>query len=71
MERTCSLSRTAKKDNAKFAGEKEGSQFIEYGLIIAVVSTALVIALHIADANAGFSSLIGRVIACLAKATCM
>ncbi len=69
MERTCNLSKAAKKD-IQYAREKEGSQFIEYGLIIAAVSSALVIALQIASENAGFGYLIARLTSCLARATC-
>jgi pilus assembly protein Flp/PilA len=47
-----------------FATEDEGSQVVEYALIIAVVSIALVIALS-ALTGTGFSGFITRVENCL------
>jgi pilus assembly protein Flp/PilA len=47
-----------------FALEEDGAQVIEYALIIAVVSIALVIALR-ALTGANFSGFIGRVNNCL------
>ena len=50
-----------------FAKEEEGAQVIEYALIIAVVSIALVIALStLLTAGAGpFTGFVNRVIVCL------
>jgi len=51
-----------------FAKEEEGAQVIEYALIIAVVSIALVIGLQGLDGN--FAAFITRVSNCLTTATC-
>ncbi|WP_198087919.1 Flp family type IVb pilin [Variovorax sp. E3] len=46
--------------------EEEGAQVVEYALIIAVVSIALVVALKgLTDNNGGFTSFITRVATCL------
>jgi pilus assembly protein Flp/PilA len=47
-----------------FAKEEEGAQVVEYALIIAVVSIALVIALK-GLSNGGFASFITRITTCL------
>lgn len=55
-----------------FAKEEEGAQVIEYALIIAVVSIALVLALQALTANGGgFATFIGRVTTCLTTAACV
>jgi pilus assembly protein Flp/PilA len=55
---------------ARFAREEDGSQVIEYALIIAVVSIALVVALQ-GLTGTSFSGFIGRVADCLtAGKTC-
>jgi pilus assembly protein Flp/PilA len=55
-----------KKMLASFAREEDGSQVIEYALIIAVVSISLVVALRALTASGGgFSSFITRVTTCL------
>ncbi|MES3004214.1 MAG: Flp family type IVb pilin [Pseudomonadota bacterium] len=51
-------------------GEDDGAQVIEYALIIAVVSIALVIALG-GVSSADFSSFIARVDTCLTTAACV
>ncbi len=54
-----------------FARDEEGAQIVEYALIIAVVSIALVIALAaIAGGTGPFSAFITRVTDCLTTATC-
>lgn len=55
-----------------FAKDEEGAQVVEYALIIAVVSIALVIALSTLTTNGGsFGTFIGRVVTCLTgTATC-
>ena len=54
-----------------FAKDEEGAQVVEYALIIAVVSIALVIALQaLTDAGGGFTQFITRVTNCLTTATC-
>lgn len=56
---------------ARFLRADDGAQVVEYALIIAVVSIALVIALSALTANGGgFSTFIGRVTNCLTTATC-
>ena len=53
-----------------FAKDEEGAQVVEYALIIAVVSIALVIALNALTANGGgFTTFITRVTTCLTSTT--
>lgn len=52
-----------------FAKEEDGAQVVEYALIIAVVSIALVIALRLLNGN-GFNTFINRVTNCLTQTTC-
>lgn len=53
-----------------FAKDEEGAQVVEYALIIAVVSIALVVALSALTSNGGsFSTFIGRVVTCLTSTT--
>lgn len=56
-----------------FARDEEGAQVVEYGLIIAVVSIALVIALSGLAGGQGnpFAAFIARVTACLTTAVCI
>ncbi len=55
-----------------FARDEEGAQIVEYALIIAVVSIALVIALSaIADGTGPFTDFIDRVTACLTTSDCI
>ena len=49
-----------------FAKEEDGSQVVEYALIIAVVSIALVVALRALTTGTSFSGFITRVANCLA-----
>jgi pilus assembly protein Flp/PilA len=54
-----------------FVRDEEGAQIVEYALIIAVVSIALVIALATIAAGGGpFSTFITRVTTCLTTAVC-
>jgi len=53
-----------------FALEEDGAQVIEYALIIAVVSIALVIALQGLTNGTGFTTFINRVTNCLTTSTC-
>jgi pilus assembly protein Flp/PilA len=54
-----------------FGRDEEGAQIVEYGLIIAVVSIALVIALSaIAGGGGPFGAFIARVTSCLTTAVC-
>ena len=55
-----------------FAKEEEGAQVVEYALIIAVVSIALVVALQaLTAAGGGFGVFITRVTTCLTTANCV
>ena len=54
-----------------FGRDEEGAQIVEYGLIIAVVSIALVIALSAISGGGGpFGAFVTRVTACLTTAVC-
>jgi pilus assembly protein Flp/PilA len=55
---------------ASFAREEDGSQVIEYALIIAVVSIALVVALRALTTATTYNSFINRVQNCLTTTTC-
>lgn len=56
-----------------FLKDEEGAQVIEYALIIAVVSIALVIALStlLTAGNGPFQGFVNRVINCLTTNTCV
>jgi pilus assembly protein Flp/PilA len=57
---------SAKKSIRSFAKDEEGAQVVEYALIIAVVSLALIVALKTLTANdGGFSKFVGRITVCL------
>jgi pilus assembly protein Flp/PilA len=53
----------------RFARDEEGAQVVEYALIIAVVSIALVLAIK-GLTNGNFADFVARVDACLTTATC-
>ena len=55
----------------KFLRDDDGAQVVEYALIIAIISIALVLALQPLALGASFSSFIGRVATCLTTATCV
>jgi pilus assembly protein Flp/PilA len=55
---------------ARFSHDEDGSQVIEYALIIAVVSIALVVALQALTTGTSFSNFISRVQNCLTTTTC-
>lgn len=55
----------------KFLYEDDGSQVVEYALIIAVVSIGLVLALQPLSLVASFGNFIGRVGSCLTTAVCI
>lgn len=67
-----SFTESAKNFSLSFAREEDGAQVIEYALIIAVVSIALVSALQLLTTSGGeFEGFIDRVKACLtAGSTC-
>ena len=53
-----------------FLQDESGAQVVEYALIIAVVSIALVVALKgLTASNGSFSTFIGRVVTCLTSTT--
>jgi pilus assembly protein Flp/PilA len=53
----------------RLARDEEGAQVVEYALIIAVVSIALVLAIK-GLTNGNFADFVARVDACLTTATC-
>lgn len=57
---------------ARFVREEDGAQVVEYGLIVAVVSLALIIALAtLTDAEGGpFDAMVTRVGTCLSSGVC-
>jgi pilus assembly protein Flp/PilA len=57
-----------KNSACDFAQEEDGAQVIEYALIVAVVSIALVIGLK--GLNNNFNTFINRVANCLTTTTC-
>ena len=61
---------TLKSGIANFARDEEGAQIVEYALIIAVVSIALIIALT-ALGGTNMSDFVLRVSNCLTTATCV
>jgi len=66
------LIKAVKSGAVNFVRDEEGAQIVEYGLIIAVVSIALVLALAaIAGGTGPFSAFITRVTNCLTTATCV
>ena len=63
------LSQIAATGFKRFIRDEEGAQVIEYALIIAVVSIALVLAIQ-GLTNGNFATFIARVNACLTGGTC-
>ena len=57
---------------ARFSGEEDGAQVVEYALIIAVVSIALVLALGNSTTGIAskFAAFVTRVGTCLSTGTC-
>ena len=63
---------TVNQSIRSFAKEEDGAQVVEYALIIAVVSIALVVALRaLTAAGGGFATFITRVSTCLTSTTCV
>ena len=58
-----------KKAIHSFGKDEEGAQVVEYALIIAVVSIALVIALSVLTSGGSFATFIGRITTCLTSTT--
>ena len=63
------MMKAVKQGAANFRRDEEGAQVVEYALIIAVVSIALVLALK-GIAGGSFTSFITRVSNCLTGSTC-
>ncbi|WP_447774535.1 Flp family type IVb pilin [Variovorax boronicumulans] len=55
----------------KFLKDESGAHVVEYALIIAIVSIALVLALQPLLIAAGFESVIARVVVCLSGSGCV
>lgn len=64
------FSTNARQAMRAFAADENGSQVVEYALIIAVVSIALVVALS-SITGTNFSGFITRVSNCLTTPTCV
>ena len=54
----------------KLLEDEEGAQVVEYALIIAVISIALVIALQPLTLGASFGAFVVRLATCLTTGTC-
>lgn len=71
--KSAAVVKSLRNGTGKFLRDEEGAQIVEYGLIIAVVSIALVIALAklAADGDGGpFGAFVARVTTCLTTGTC-
>jgi pilus assembly protein Flp/PilA len=55
----------------KFLQEDHGAQVVEYALIIAVISIALVLALQPVFVSGQIATFIGRLTTCLTTAVCI
>ena len=64
------LLQAANKSIRTFARDEDGAQVVEYALIIAVVSIALVAALKLLATGGTFTGFITRISNCLSTATC-
>ncbi len=53
------------------ADDHDGSQVVEYSLIVAVIAVALVVALSAVTTGSGVNSIITRLTRCLTTATCL
>ena len=65
------LIKAIKNGAVNFSRDDEGAQVVEYALIIAVVSIALVLALQALTTGASFNTWIARVGNCLTTAACV
>ncbi|MDN6885010.1 Flp family type IVb pilin [Variovorax sp. CAN2819] len=54
-----------------FLADDSGAQVVEYALIIAIVSIALVLALQPLSIATSFGSLVARIATCLSAAACV
>ena len=64
------LIKVIKNGAVNFSRDEEGAQVVEYALIIAVVSIALVLALQALSTGTSFGTWINRVGTCLTSSTC-
>lgn len=55
----------------QFLGDEDGAQVVEYALIIAVLSIALVLAVDTLRIGNGIATFIARVATCLTTAVCV
>jgi pilus assembly protein Flp/PilA len=55
----------------EFARDEEGAQVVEYALIIAVVSIAIVAALRAVVTDGNFTNFIARITTCLTGKECV
>lgn len=55
---------------ARLVRDEEGAQVVEYALIIAVISIALILALDMPTISGSFPTMIARVSACLSGTAC-
>jgi pilus assembly protein Flp/PilA len=68
--KSASIAKSFGNGAIKFFRDEEGAQIVEYALIIAVVSIALVIALYaLAGPTSPFTDFIARVNTCLTSTT--
>lgn len=54
----------------KFLDDEDGTEVIEYALIIALVSIGLIVALQPLSVSTGFGSFIGRFTTCMTSTSC-
>ncbi len=70
MNQLTALMTSVKKGAVDFARDEEGAQIVEYGLIIAVISVALIVALEtLTGPGNPFNTFVTRVATCLTSTT--
>ncbi len=70
MEQVYTLIKGVKNGVVTFANDEEGAQIVEYALIIAVVSIALIVLMATLVNGGAMSTWIGRVTTCLTGGVC-
>jgi pilus assembly protein Flp/PilA len=70
MEQISTLLKVVKDGAVDFVNDEEGAQIVEYALIIAVVSIALIVLMASLVNGGAMSTWIGRVTTCLTGGTC-
>lgn len=70
MEQISTLLKVVKDGAIDFVNDEEGAQIVEYALIIAVVSIALIVLMASLVNGGAMSTWIGRVTTCLTGGTC-